>query len=117
MNNYHIYSELSRTSTSTTYKGRLKRSLQYVTIKSLDKSRRQDILAEVSLLYALQHQNILKFFNWYETSNHIWLILEHLPGGSVEELLRVNKNGIGIKTTLQIGWDIINALQYVSRQE
>jgi serine/threonine-protein kinase ULK4 len=39
-------------------------------------------------MHALDHENILKFFAWYETQNHLWLILEYCVGGDLLGLLR-----------------------------
>lgn len=26
--------------------------------------------------HEIQHENIVKFHEWYETSNHLWLVVE-----------------------------------------
>ena len=39
------------------------------------------------MMHALDHPNILKFHNWYETNNHLWLILEYCMGGDLLNLL------------------------------
>jgi len=38
-------------------------------------------------MHNLDHVNILKFINWYETGNHIWLILEYCSGGDLRKLI------------------------------
>ena len=38
-------------------------------------------------MHALDHPNVLKFHAWYETSNHLWLILEYCCGGDLAALL------------------------------
>ena len=45
------------------------------------------VLHEVRMMHALDHPNILKFHNWYETNNHLWLILEYCTGGDLLNLL------------------------------
>ena len=59
MNNYHIYEEIGKGKFSTVYKvknskklinsvqGRKKKSIEYVAVKSLEKSRRKKVLNEV----------------------------------------------------------------------
>lgn len=42
----------------------------------------------------LKHQNILKFYSWYETKNHLWIILEYCPGGDLMALLEADPNGL-----------------------
>lgn len=39
-----------------------------VAVKSVDKSLKARVLNEVSVLYTLDHPNVLKFIGWYETT-------------------------------------------------
>lgn len=43
---------------------------------------------QVRTMHALDHKNVLKFHAWYETTNHLWLILEYCVGGDLLSLLR-----------------------------
>lgn len=43
MNNYHIYEEIGRGKYSVVYKGRKKKSIEYMAVKSLEKSRRNKV--------------------------------------------------------------------------
>lgn len=47
MNNYHIYEEIGRGKYSVVYKGRYKKSIEYIAVKSLEKDRRPKVLNEV----------------------------------------------------------------------
>lgn len=47
MNNYHIYAEIGRGKGSTVYKGREKKTIQYVAIKSVEKALKAKVLNEV----------------------------------------------------------------------
>lgn len=80
MNNYHIYEEIGRGNGSVVYKGRKKKTVTYVAIKSVEKHLKQRVLNEVYVQYSLDHPNILQFINWYETNKHVWLILEYCTG-------------------------------------
>lgn len=54
-----------------------------------DKQNREKVMNEVSILYQLgSHPNTLRFFNWYETPNHLWLIVEYCTGGNLLNLLK-----------------------------
>ena len=88
MNNYHIYEVLGRGRQSVLYKGRKKKTVEYYAIKSVEKGAKAAVMAEVKILHALRHINVMRFFNWYETNNHIWLILEYCVGGDLRGLLR-----------------------------
>ena len=47
MNNFHIYEEVGRGKNSVVYKGRRKKTIDYVAVKSVEKSRRKKVLNEV----------------------------------------------------------------------
>lgn len=83
MNNYHIYEEVGRGKYSVVYKGRKKKTIEYVAVKSVERSRRKKLMNEVRLFHNLNHRNIVKFFNWYETRNHLWIIFEYCSGGDL----------------------------------
>ena len=87
MNNYHIYEEIGKGKYSTVYKGRKKKTIEYIAIKSIEKTRRKKVLNEVKFLPHLNHPNILKFYSWYETRNHLWVIFEYCSGGDLMALI------------------------------
>ena len=49
MNNFHIYEEVGKGKFSVVYKGRKKKTIDYVAVKSVEKNRRKKVLNEVSL--------------------------------------------------------------------
>ena len=110
MQDMHIYEVLNRTKHSTVYKGRQKKSIHYYGVKSVEKGQRPFVLQEVKVLRAVKHPNILKFFNWYETTNHLWLILEYCVGGDLLTLLRQD-NKLPEPSIHDIGRDLVSALQ------
>lgn len=38
-------------------------------------------------MHSLDHSNVLKFLEWYETPKHIWVITELATGGSLADIL------------------------------
>lgn len=67
MNNYHIYEEIGRGKFSVVYKvfffsgvgdnflqGRKKKTIEYVAVKSMDKSRRSKVFNEVYFYYMFE---------------------------------------------------------------
>ena len=35
---------------------------------------------QVRLVHEIEHENIVKFYEWYETSNHLWMVVELCTG-------------------------------------
>ena len=50
MNKYNIYEEIGKGKYSVVYKGRKKKTIEYMAVKSLEKSRRTKLLNEVFIL-------------------------------------------------------------------
>jgi serine/threonine-protein kinase ULK4 len=112
MNNYHIYDEIGRGKQSVVYKGRKKKSFEYLAVKSVEKSRRKKILNEVKIMHSLDNDHILKFYNWYETRNHLWIIFEYCPGGSLNTLIEADKK-LPEDVVIDFGFNIVEALFYL----
>ena len=97
MNNYIIYEELGKGAHSVVHKGRKKRSVDFVTLKSFTKSKKDRLLNEAAILSKLDNDNIIKLSTWHETRNHFWGIYEFLAGGDLETIL--NQDGAIGKTS------------------
>uniref|UniRef100_A0A7N0UNZ4 Protein kinase domain-containing protein n=2 Tax=Kalanchoe fedtschenkoi TaxID=63787 RepID=A0A7N0UNZ4_KALFE len=112
MNQYHIYEAIGRGKHSTVYKGRKKKTIEYFAIKSVDKSQKSKVLQEVRILHALDHPNVLHFYSWYETSAHLWLVLEYCVGGDLMTLLRQD-NQLPEESIHTLAYDLVKALQFL----
>jgi len=64
------------------------------------------------MLHNISHFNILKFYNWYETRNHLWIIFEYCCGGDLMHLLEQDKK-IPEKTIKLFGKDLVEGLYYL----
>ena len=58
MNNYHIYEEVGRGKFSVVYKGRKKKSIEYVAVKSVERGRRKKLMDEVSIFQMIENDHI-----------------------------------------------------------
>ncbi|KAL0590158.1 hypothetical protein ABG067_001802 [Albugo candida] len=112
MENYKIYEEIGRGSHSSVYKARQKHTITYVAVKSTAKSRMDKILNEVQLLHKLQSPYVVKFYNWYESQNHIWLILEYCIGGDLSSVIKQDKC-LPEKSVRAFGYELMAGLQHL----
>lgn len=98
-----------------TYKGRIKQTIEFVAAKSIDIQRKDEVYNYVDIIGSLKHPFIIKFYSWYQTKHHFWLIFEYCPGGTLLELLeqdvRLPEPIIRI-----FGGDILSALLYMHQQ-
>jgi serine/threonine-protein kinase ULK4 len=110
MDKYHIYEEIGKGEFSQVYKGREKNTIVYVAIKRSEKSVMSLIVNEVQLLHKLSCPHIMRFFDWYETRNNIWLILEYCTGGDLESLIAQDKY-LPEASVKMFGLDIVSGLK------
>ena len=112
MDKYHIYEEIGKGEFSQVFKGREKKKIEYVAIKRVDKSMMNKIVNEVQIMHKLHSPHMLKFHDWYETRNNLWLILEYCTGADLESLLRQD-GYLPEHSVRMLGLDIIEALKYL----
>eukprot|EP01116_Phalansterium_solitarium_P006147 TRINITY_DN18452_c0_g1_i1.p1 TRINITY_DN18452_c0_g1~~TRINITY_DN18452_c0_g1_i1.p1 ORF type:complete len:1283 (+),score=487.38 TRINITY_DN18452_c0_g1_i1:196-4044(+) len=115
MNNYSLTEEIGRGTNSVVYKGRRKKTIQYVAVKSVDKKSQDKVMNEVSVMHEMDHPNILKFYNWYQTPNHLWLIIEFCAGGDLAKVIAQDTK-LPEYTIQMFGRDLLCGLQYLHSQ-
>lgn len=67
---------------------------------------------EAQLLSQLRHPNLLSLHDFKREGERMWLVLEHVDGWSLEELL-VEVRRLGIPTALAIARELVVALDHV----
>ncbi|GFR84606.1 serine/threonine-protein kinase ULK4 [Elysia marginata] len=87
MENFVLYEELGKGDHSIIYKGRRKGTINFVAIHCIDKCKRPEVTNTVRMTHDIEHENVVRFHEWYETSNHLWLVVELCNGGSLETLI------------------------------
>ncbi|KAF6176628.1 hypothetical protein GIB67_034490 [Kingdonia uniflora] len=112
MNHYHIYEAIGRGKYSTVYKARKKKTIEYFACKSVDKSQKPKVLQEIRVLHSLEHPNVLRFYAWYETSAHLWLVLEYCVGGDLMTLLGQDGQ-LPEDSVHDLARDLLKALQFL----
>ncbi|XP_025027189.1 serine/threonine-protein kinase ULK4-like, partial [Python bivittatus] len=112
MENFILYEEIGRGNKTVVYKGRRKGTINFVAILCTDKCKRAEITNWVRLTHEIRHKNIVTFYEWYETSNHLWLVVELCTGGSLEMLVAQDEY-LPENVVKEFGIDLVTGLHHV----
>ena len=112
MNEFHIIEDVAHGRHAFVYKARRHRTVEFVAAKKLERAHLDLVHHEVQLLSHFAHPHILGFFNWYQTTRHIWIVLELCPGGNVGALLAADGR-MPPATVRSFGLDVLSGLQYL----
>ncbi|XP_062970742.1 serine/threonine-protein kinase ULK4 [Cynocephalus volans] len=114
MENFILYEEIGRGSKTVVYKGRRKGTINFVAVLCTDKCKRPEITNWVRLTHEIKHKNIVTFHEWYETSNHLWLVVELCTGGSLEMVIAQDEN-LPEDVVREFGIDLITGLHHLHK--
>ncbi|XP_066484015.1 serine/threonine-protein kinase ULK4 isoform X2 [Tiliqua scincoides] len=112
MENFILYEEIGRGKKTVVYKGRRKGTINFVAILCTDKCKRAEITNWVRLTHEIKHKNIVTFHEWYETSNHLWLVVELCTGGSLEMVIAQDER-LPEDVVREFGVDLVNGLHHI----
>ncbi|XP_053121041.1 serine/threonine-protein kinase ULK4 isoform X2 [Hemicordylus capensis] len=112
MENFILYEEIGRGSKTVVYKGRRKGTINFVAILCTDKCKRAEITNWVRLTHEIKHKNIVTFHEWYETSNHLWLVVELCTGGSLEMVIAQDQH-LPEDVVREFGIDLVTGLRHI----
>ncbi|XBI51018.1 hypothetical protein VPH35_033601 [Triticum aestivum] len=70
---------------------------------------------EIEALVQIRHQNIVKLFGYYSSSQGRFLIYEYMDRGNLAETLRVDERAVGLDWSRRVNivLDVIHALAYM----
>ncbi|XP_066540147.1 serine/threonine-protein kinase ULK4 [Hoplias malabaricus] len=112
MENFILYEEIGRGSKSIVYKGRRKGSINFVAIVCSEKSKRPELTNHVRLAHDIKHDNVVSFYEWYETSNHLWLVEELCTGGTLQAVISQDEC-LSEEVVCEFAMDLIKGLKYI----
>lgn len=112
MDKYHIYEEIGKGEFSQVFKGREKKKIEYVAIKRVEKDQMNKVVNEVQVMHKLDSPHTLKFHDWYETRNNLWLILEYCTGSDLQSLL-CQDGHLPEQSVRSFGLDMLAGLKYM----
>jgi non-specific serine/threonine protein kinase len=70
---------------------------------------------EVSVLKKTNLNNIVKLYDFYETSSEIYIIMEYIKGGTLKTYMKKNKENLNENTTKKIIFYLLNAINYLHK--
>uniref|UniRef100_A0A8C6QQZ1 non-specific serine/threonine protein kinase n=1 Tax=Nannospalax galili TaxID=1026970 RepID=A0A8C6QQZ1_NANGA len=114
MENFILYEEIGRGSKTVVYKGRRKGTINFVAILCTEKYKRPEITNWVRLTHEIKHKNIVTFHEWYETSNHLWMVVELCTGGSLATVIAQDEN-LPEDVVREFGVDLITGLHHLHK--
>ncbi|XP_059124900.1 serine/threonine-protein kinase ULK4 isoform X2 [Peromyscus eremicus] len=114
MENFILYEEIGRGSKTVVYKGRRKGTINFVAILCTEKCKRPEMTNWVRLTHEIKHKNIVTFHEWYETSNHLWMVVELCTGGSLETVIAQDEN-LPEDVVREFGVDLVTGLHHLHR--
>ncbi|XP_065484905.1 serine/threonine-protein kinase ULK4 isoform X2 [Caloenas nicobarica] len=114
MENFILYEEIGRGDKTVVYKGRRKGTINFVAILCTDKCKRAEITNWVRLTHEIRHKNIVTFHEWYETSNHLWLVVELCTGGSLESVIAQDEH-LPEDVVREFGVELITGLYHIHK--
>ncbi|EAY07030.1 CAMK family protein kinase [Trichomonas vaginalis G3] len=92
-------------------------ALKKVKLSKMTDEEKEKALAEVDLLSKLKHPNIVAYKGSWTTGNHLYIAMEYVDGGDLnDKLLRQNGQLLPVQTVLDIFVQITMALQYIHGQ-
>ncbi|EJS44877.1 cdc15p [Saccharomyces arboricola H-6] len=94
---YHLKQVIGRGSYGVVYKAINKHTDQVVAIKEIvyeNDEELNDIMAEISLLKNLNHNNIVKYHGFIRKSYELYILLEYCANGSLRRLVSRSSTGL-----------------------
>lgn len=111
-----LYHEIYKKDGMIMYKGRKKGTITYVAISCIEKDQRLKVTNHVRLVYDLVDQHVVRFYEWYETSNHLWLVTDLCVGGSLQQML-TEDTSFPEASILAFGSHLVRGLRFLHSRD
>ena len=93
---YKILSFLGEGSYGKVFKAREISTGRVIAVKKMSigdsKSKYNKIIKEINLLKSLDHPNIVKYYDFFQEEEYIYLMMEYLEGCTLKQYIKNNEN-------------------------
>ena len=113
-------STLANGSFGTVIKAREKGTNRDVAVKIISKeksisSAMVQLKREVTVLQKAEHPNIVKLYDFFETDNEIYIVMEYIKSGTLKEYIERNKGNITEKQAHEIIFYLLQSVEYLHK--
>jgi serine/threonine protein kinase len=120
INNFYSFSDsIGRGQFGLVIKGVNLKNNAKVAIKVLDKtqmnSNYDSLKNEIDILKISKHPNIVQFYDYFENANNIFIVMELISGGTLEEYLKSTNWKVSETTIRNIVRQLANGLYYLNQ--
>lgn len=71
------------------------------------------LIREITVLQNVNHPNIVKLYDYFETSNEVYIIMEYIKGGTLMDFISKNKGHITEEQSKEIIYYALKAIEYL----
>ncbi|KAI7750882.1 hypothetical protein M8C21_026666 [Ambrosia artemisiifolia] len=72
--------------------------------------------AEIRSLQRIEHPNLITLIGYCASPSEMFLVYNYLPGGSLEEFIRLKKSVTGVQTVIKIAIHVADALAFLHNE-
>lgn len=89
----------------------------YEGFRQMEREKRALITREVQIMRKLQHENIVKYGGSFNESQALYIVMQHLSGGSLYGLVRSNPKGkLSEASARKLFLDVARGVAYLHSQ-
>lgn len=89
----------------------------YEKYKLIESQLKKSLFKEIELLQSISHPNIIKLYDVIEDERHIYLIMEYISGGSLQQQMRARTKKLSEVDAKKIFKQLSSAIKYLHSQK
>ena len=119
---YDIIETLAKGAFGVVYKAKDRSTQQTVAIKIITKNKAkkssmQQIQRELTILQTVNHPNVLKLIEFFETKSKVYIVTEYIKYGNLKDFVTKNKGKITEQQSKQIALTLLQTVEYLHKYD